>query len=97
MHLPCRRAEGDRTSLTAGGLDANPKAGFAKPYGQKAALPAADQLNGRLIAFCDERGPRVDRVPIDACDDFCGVHAPRHTRAMSSLLHPNATDASTFP
>jgi hypothetical protein len=46
---------------------------FAKLYGRKNALAAADQLNDRVVPFFEEHAIPLLRVLIDRGTEYCGT------------------------
>jgi transposase InsO family protein len=54
-------------------VDTYSKVAFAKLYGDKTAVTAADTLNDRVVPFFEEHGIRLLRVLTDRGTEFCGV------------------------
>jgi hypothetical protein len=53
-------------------LDTYSKVAFAKLYGRKTPLPAADLLNDRVVPFFDSHGIPLARVLTDRGTKYCG-------------------------
>ena len=58
-------------------VDTYAKAGFAKVYGDKTPVTAADLLNDRVLPFFEAHGIPLSRILTDRGTEFCGV-ADRH-------------------
>ncbi len=55
-------------------VDTYAKVGFAKLYGRKTPLTAADLLNDRVIPFYEEHDIPLQRVLTDRGTEYCGTH-----------------------
>jgi transposase InsO family protein len=68
------------------GIDTHSNVGFAKLYGEKTALTAADFLNDKALPLFDEHGLRVLRVLTDNGTEYCGR---KETHPYQLFLHLN--------
>ena len=53
-------------------IDTRCKVVFAKLYGHKNALVAADQLNSEVVPFVEENGIPLLRILTDRGTEYCG-------------------------
>src|SRR5262249_61166494 len=63
-------------------IDTYTKVSFAKLYGRKTPITAADLLNARVLPFFEEHDVKLLRVLTDRGSEFCGN--PERHECMSS-------------
>ncbi len=68
------------------GIDTYSNIGFAKVYGEKNAITAADFLNDKVLPFFDEHGLALLRTLTDRGTEYCGV---AETHPYQLFLHLN--------
>jgi transposase InsO family protein len=68
------------------GIDTYSNLGFAKVYGEKNAITAADFLNDKVLPFFDEHGMALLRTLTDRGTEYCGI---AETHPYQLFLHLN--------
>jgi transposase InsO family protein len=70
-------------------IDSYAKVGFAKLYGNKTPITAADVLNDRVLPFYEQHGIPLCRVLTDRGGEFCGNrdHAYELFLAIEDIAH----------
>jgi transposase InsO family protein len=62
-------------------VDTYSKVAFAKLYGQKTPITAADLLNDRVLPFLEDHDIRLSRVLMDRGTEYCG-DAQKHAYGL---------------
>ncbi len=68
------------------GIDTYSNIGFAKVYGEKNAITAADFLNDKVLPFFDDHGMALLRTLTDRGTEYCGIP---ETHPYQLFLHLN--------